>query len=91
MWRSIQHYSAALALAFVLFAGCGGGGGCSSCACGNMEPLQSGFPVESRIDNAAAIRLTDSGVSFLNDNLDKLVGSLVGGGTRGVSHPAEQR
>ncbi len=77
MRHSIQHYVATLA--FILFAGCGGGGGgCSGCACG-MGPLQSGFPVENRIDNAASIRLTDSGVSFLNDNLDRLVGALVGG------------
>lgn len=86
MWRSIQHYAAALA--FILFAGCGGGGGgCSGCACGGMEPLQSGFPAERRIDNAASIRLTDSGVSFLNDNLDSLVGALVGGGAAVVEFP----
>lgn len=88
MWQSIKQHAAAFAL--IVFAGCGGGGGgCSGCACGGMEPLQSGFPVDERIDNAASLRLTDSGVTFLNDNLDSLVGTLVGGGTGVVEFPID--
>jgi MYXO-CTERM domain-containing protein len=44
-----------------------------------VTPLPQGFPTANRIENAATVRLTDSGLGFLNDNLTTLVGKFGGG------------
>lgn len=81
MPRALKHL---VAILFVLIvAGCGGGG-CSGCSGCGMTPLPGGFAAEDRIENAGSIRLTDSGVQFLQDNLGTLAKSLVGGGNGGV-------
>ncbi len=59
---------------FVLFAGCSGGGCSSGCSCGGITPLAEGFKADRRIENAASVRLTDSGIAFLEDNLGGLAG-----------------
>ena len=43
-----------------------------------MTPLAEGFPTERRIENVASVRLTDSGISFLESNLGLLAGQLLG-------------
>lgn len=84
MPRAVKHLLGILAVLLVL--GCSGGGcggGCSSC--GGITPLAEGFKAEARIENAGAVRLTDSGLKFLQDNLGTLAQTLVGGnGSGGV-------
>jgi hypothetical protein len=65
-------------VAVLLVAGCGGGG-CSGCACAGVTPLAEGFKPEKRIENAGSVRVTDSGVTFLQDNLGTLAKGLLGG------------
>lgn len=77
MWRAFKQVIVVGLL--VVFAGCSGGGCTSGCACGGITPLQDGFPSEGRVENAAAARLTDTGVSFLNNNLEALVAGFLGG------------
>ncbi|HJK89834.1 MAG TPA: MYXO-CTERM sorting domain-containing protein [Polyangiaceae bacterium LLY-WYZ-15_(1-7)] len=57
---------------FVLMA-CGGGG-CSGCDGCGVEPIPGGFPIEQRVPNSAQIRLTSSGIEFMESNADALVG-----------------
>jgi hypothetical protein len=54
-----------------------GSGGCSSCS--GVTPLPQGFPIDKRIENAASVRLTDSGLQFINDNLTALVNQFGSG------------
>ncbi|MBW2523093.1 MAG: hypothetical protein JRI23_02905 [Deltaproteobacteria bacterium] len=49
-----------------------------------MTPLAQGFAPEARIENVAALRLTDSGVSFIEQNLGNIVGAAMGGASQGV-------
>ena len=65
-----------IALLFTIFAGCAGGGCSSGCSCGGIEPLANGFNPNQRIENAASVRLTDSGLTFFEDNLGTLAGVL---------------
>ena len=65
-------------VAVLLVAGCGGGG-CSSCSCGGVTPLAEGFKPEKRIENSGSVRITDSGVTFLEQNLGTLAKGLLGG------------
>ncbi|MCC6521803.1 MAG: hypothetical protein IT373_04010 [Polyangiaceae bacterium] len=69
-----------IALVLLVFAGCAGGGCSSGCACGGLEPLPGGFDASKRIENAAAVRLTQSGLQFLQDNVGTLAATLIGGG-----------
>jgi MYXO-CTERM domain-containing protein len=48
-----------------------------------VTPLPQGFPSEQRIENAATVRLTDSGLGFLNSNLPSLVNQFGGGLLKG--------
>ncbi|MBM4357128.1 MAG: hypothetical protein FJ096_03375 [Deltaproteobacteria bacterium] len=45
-----------------------------------MSPMPEGFKPEQRIENAASIRLTDSGIGFLQSNIGTLANGLLGGG-----------
>ncbi len=68
-------------LPYVLLLGlapaCSNSGGCSSC--GGVTPLPGGFINEERIENAAAVRITESGFDFLEANLGLIAGNLIGG------------
>lgn len=55
-----------------------GGGGCGGCSC--VGPIPGGFPIEERVENAAQVRLTSSGVQFIEDNIDSLVTLALPGG-----------
>lgn len=70
-WTRRAFYASLL-----LTVACSGGGGCSSCS--GVTPLPQGFPVADRIENAASVRLTKSGLGFLNDNLSSLIGQFGG-------------
>jgi len=65
-------------LAVLLVAGCGGGG-CSGCACAGVTPLAEGFKPAKRIENSGSVRITDSGITFLEQNLGALATKLLGG------------
>ncbi len=71
-----RHFVAILAV--LLVAGCGGGG-CSGCACAGVTPLADGFKPGKRIENSGAVRITDSGLTFLEQNLGTLAKGLLGG------------
>ncbi len=64
-------------------AGACSGGGCSS-GCGGITPLPGGFVNEERIENAAGVRITESGFDFLEANIGKIAGSLLGGDGSGI-------
>ncbi|MCC6554351.1 MAG: hypothetical protein IT372_15320 [Polyangiaceae bacterium] len=49
-----------------------------------MTPLADGFKPEDRIENAGSVRLTQSGLDFMEQNLGTLAQSLLGSGTGGV-------
>ncbi|MBL8744313.1 MAG: hypothetical protein JNK04_24570, partial [Myxococcales bacterium] len=80
MARSTFKFPYLLTLA--LIPACSGGG-CSSC--GGVTPLPGGFINEERIENAAAVRITQSGFDFLEDNVGLLAANLLGdGASQGV-------
>lgn len=74
--RLLKHIFAILVLLIV--AGCSGSG-CGGCAGCGVTPLPQGFPTEARIENAGSVRLTQSGLGFLQNNLGTLAKSLLGG------------
>lgn len=78
MLRLARHV--VFALLFVIIAGCSGGGCSSGCSCAGVTPLAEGFPVESRIENVASIRLTDSGLGFIEQNLGAIAELALGDG-----------
>lgn len=63
------------ALIFVGMA-CGGGGGCGGCAC--LEPLEGGFPVDELANSAGQLRVTGTGLDFIETNMAPILGSFVG-------------
>ncbi|GAB4211119.1 MAG: hypothetical protein OHK0013_32530 [Sandaracinaceae bacterium] len=57
-----------------------GGGGCSGCASCGLEPIPGGFPVsQPRIPNSGQIRLSESGIQFLEDNAGSFAELALGG------------
>jgi hypothetical protein len=71
-YRDRLHF---VALFLFILSGCGGEG----CSC--MTPLPNGFPAELRQPNAAQARLSESGLTFVENNIGSLAGSLLPGGT----------
>jgi hypothetical protein len=69
---------------FALVACGGGSGGCGGCS--SLTPIPGGFPQDKRIDNAANIRITESGFAFLKDNIGTLAGGAIGA-SNGLSIP----
>lgn len=67
-----------ITLVFLVFA-CSGGG-CSSCEGCGVRPIPGAFPLDARIPNAAQIRLSESGIGFIEDNIGGIVGTLLEGG-----------
>lgn len=83
MLRFLKHL--VVVFLIILFAGCSGGGCSSGCSCAGVTPLAEGFNPARRIENSASLRLTDSGVTFLEANLSSLATVLVGGmGMNGI-------
>lgn len=61
---------------FVIFVwGACSGGGCS-CSC--VAPIPGGFPYSEKIENATQVRLSSSGVEFIEDNVAEIAGAFVG-------------
>ncbi|MEZ4374078.1 MAG: MYXO-CTERM sorting domain-containing protein [Polyangiaceae bacterium] len=71
-WLKYSWYAALAAL------GSGCAGSCSSCSSCGVTPLDGGFENGKRIDNAASVRLTDSGLSFLEGNIGSLANAALG-------------
>jgi hypothetical protein len=57
---------------------CASDSGCNGCSAG--KPIPGGFPQAHRFDNAGQIRLTSSGVTYLEQNLEKLMLNFLPGG-----------
>lgn len=87
MRRIFKHLVVILALLVV--AGCSGGGCSSGCACAGLTPLAEGFDPSARIENVAAVRLTDTGVDFIEQNLGAIVGAVMGGSGGIVTFPVD--
>ncbi len=74
LWKPFLTVS----LVFLVFACSGGGcGGCAGCG---ILPIPGAFPLAARIPNAAQIRLSSSGITFIEDNIDGIVASFLAGG-----------
>jgi len=68
--------SLGVCLFVLLFFGCSGGG-CSGCTGCGVQPIPGGFPIADRIENSAQVRLTESGIQFIEDNADAIVASFM--------------
>ncbi|HSO32032.1 MAG TPA: hypothetical protein VLT33_05935 [Labilithrix sp.] len=70
----------------LLAAACGGkgcSGGCASCG---TTPLPGGFPKVDTIPNAASVRITRPGLTFVQENVATLAEKALGAGaTKGVT------
>jgi hypothetical protein len=81
---------------FVLLAGCAGAGGCGG-VCADLgfgiTPLAKGFDPKPRIENAASVRITQSGFEFLQANAGALAGGVLGamGGSSVAAFPIPPR
>lgn len=80
VYRHLRSWQRALfGVALMSLAACGStGGGCAGCAA--PAPIPGGFPAAHRFDNAGQIRLSSSGVTYLEQNFEKLVLTLMPGG-----------
>jgi hypothetical protein len=61
----------------VIAASCGSTGGCQGCT---TQPIPGGFDQKHRMDNGMQVRLSSTGVDFMEKNFEDLVGTLVPGG-----------
>ena len=68
-----------------LVVACSGGGCTSGCAGCGVTPLPGGFPKASTITNAGSVRVTRSGLDFMQTNLGAIAGKVLGGGT--ITYP----
>lgn len=77
-------------LFFLLVASCSGGGCSSGCGgCGGTTPLPGGFPKDKTIDNAASVRVSRPGLTFVEQNLPAVVTKVANapGGVLGIDIP----
>ena len=86
MRRSWQRHALRVLFLTLIFvvAACSGGGcssGCSSCG---MTPIPGGFPDAQLVTNAASIRVTRPGVTFLQSNIAPLAQKLLKQGSMGL-------
>ncbi|MCA9672653.1 MAG: hypothetical protein KC503_43965 [Myxococcales bacterium] len=72
-----RHIGIAMILAAGIAGSCGGGaGGCTSgCSC--MEPLPTGFPTSEEVVGAIQVRLSQSGIKYIEDNASTFVSQLL--------------
>ncbi len=52
---------------------------CSSGSCAGLSPLETPFPPEEGVDNAASVNITSEGFAFLSANAPALVAGVTGG------------
>lgn len=75
-----------LSLVLVMAVLACGGSSCSGCEACGIGPIPGAFPLNNpdgtpaRIMNAAQIRLTDTGIAFVEDNIDAIVANFLAGG-----------
>jgi hypothetical protein len=63
---------------FLLVASCSGGG-CSGCgSCAGMTPLPGGFPTDRAVENAASVRVSRTGLDFLEKELGPIAAKISG-------------
>ena len=68
------------ARAFVLFIAVLLLFGCTdSTGCDGMEPIPGGFPLDRRVENGFQMRLTPSGIDFVEENIGEILAAAVGG------------
>ncbi len=67
-----------IAVLLLLVASCSGGGCSSGCAACGTTPLPGGFPKPETIPNAASVRVTRSGLDFVQTNLSSLALKALG-------------
>ncbi|MBI2388272.1 MAG: hypothetical protein HYV09_01535 [Deltaproteobacteria bacterium] len=71
----------AFVIGFLAAANACGGGGCGS-SCGGSSVIPGGFAKDKRVENAAGVRVTRSGLDFLQTNLPTVIQKVLeGGGT----------
>ena len=52
---------------------CSGSISCSSCGGGPLDPIPGGFPEQARIERVAQVRLTESGMGFIESEFQNLM------------------
>lgn len=73
-WSVSSFWKPFIACFVIMFVFACGGGGCSGCAGCGVEPIPGGFPTaQPRIANAGQIRLTSSGIGFVESNISGIV------------------
>ncbi|MGE0790676.1 MAG: MYXO-CTERM sorting domain-containing protein [Sandaracinaceae bacterium] len=75
--RSLTMHRFTLAVMFALTLFSCNGGGCSGCAGCGITPIPGGYPLDQRIDNAAQMRVTQSGLAFVENNIDPIVANFL--------------
>lgn len=70
-------YRLSLVAIFTLTLFACGGGGCSGCESCGITPIPGGYPAAERIDNSAQMRLSSSGITFVEDNIGGIVSTLL--------------
>lgn len=75
MRASLKHIVMGTVVALAI--GACSGGGCTS-GCGGITPLPGGFEPDARIENAGALRITDSGFAFVEQNLGTIASGVLG-------------
>lgn len=76
MFRRNAHWLLP-AVFVVAISSCDSGGFACSCMDGSMEPIPGGFPTEDLVENAAQARLTPHAITFLEENVDTLIGMFM--------------
>jgi MYXO-CTERM domain-containing protein len=82
-------YSALVAgmalIASLVACGDGGCGGCAECG---IAPIPGAYPLEHRIENSAQVRLSPTGIGFIEENIAAIVAIALGDG-EGLRFPVE--
>ncbi len=74
----LRKNARSLLLSFLVLVFCAcGDGGCSGCEGCGVAPIPGGYPIEDRIENSAQVRLTSSGVDFIEENIDGIITTVL--------------
>jgi MYXO-CTERM domain-containing protein len=79
---SYALYRPAMVAMFALTVFACEGGGCSSCEGCGVRPIPGAFPLADRIDNSAQVRLTSSGIDFIESNIGDIATLFIADGLR---------
>ena len=64
----------------IIVAACSSSGSSGCAGCDGSTTIPGGFPASARMDNGAQVRLSQTGMSFLENNTSSLLTTLVPGG-----------